>query len=86
MTGLRAALAKTDFRVISAPKANDLMNRLLDARVPAVSNPEFRVAAGSQPNMHLSLSREMIGLEDLLDLLGTYGIQHVATKIAYYEI
>jgi hypothetical protein len=51
-----------------------------------VSNPEFKVAANSQPNMHFSLSQEMISLEELLDLLSERGIQHVATKIAYHEI
>jgi hypothetical protein len=83
---VRDALAQTEWRVISAIKANHLMNERLDERVPAVSNPQFRIAPNSQPNMHFSLSGDMIGLDDLLTLLHNEGIQHVATKIAYHEI
>jgi hypothetical protein len=84
--GLRAAVAAVDYRVISAIKANHLMNEKLDERVPAVSNPQFKVAPNSQPNMHFSLSGDMIGLEELLAMLDKNGIQHVATRIAYREI
>jgi hypothetical protein len=59
---------------------------LLDRRVPAVSNPQFKVAPNSQPNMHFSLGGDMIDLDELLVMLRDYGIQHVATKIAYHEI
>jgi hypothetical protein len=72
--------------VISAIKANHLMNEWLDERVPAVSNPQFKVANNSQPNMHFSLSGDMIGLKELLEMLDEHGVQHVATKIAYREI
>lgn len=78
--------ARIDYRLISAIKANHLMNELLDERVPAVSNPQFKVSGYSQPNMHFSLSKNMIGLEELLNMLQTHGVQHVATKIAYREI
>jgi hypothetical protein len=84
--GLRKGVASVDDRVISAIKANYLMNEWLDQRVPAVSNPQFKVARRSQPNMHFSLSQDMIGLADLIEMLGEYGIQHVATRIAYREI
>jgi hypothetical protein len=84
--GLREAVVAADWRVISAIKANHLMNEKLDARVPAVSNPQFKVAANSQPNMHFSLQQDMIALEELLEMLKRAGIQHVATKIAYREI
>jgi hypothetical protein len=84
--GLRRAIRAAEWRIISAIKANHLMNEKLDERVPAVSNPEFKVAPNSQPNMHFSLNSEMISLEQLLELLRTNGIQHVATKIAYNEI
>jgi hypothetical protein len=84
--GLRAAAADATWRVVSAIKANHLMNELLDQRVPAVSNPRFKVAPNSQPNMHFSLSQDMVGLDELLVMLRDHGIQHVATKIAYHEI
>ncbi len=86
IVGLRDAINASSWRIISAIKANHLMNEKLDERVPAVSNPEFKVAANSQPNMHFSLGDEMISLEELLDLLTNDGIQNVATRIAYREI
>lgn len=84
--GLRKGVAEVEYRVISAIKANYLMNEKLDERVPAVSNPQFKVSGRSQPNMHFSLSQDMIGLEELLQMLDKHGIQHVATKIAYHEL
>jgi hypothetical protein len=86
VSDLRAAASEANWRVISAIKANRLMNQLLDQRVPAVSNPRFKVAPNSQPNMHFSLSQDMIDLDELLVKLRDDGIQHVATKIAYHEI
>ena len=51
-----------------------------------MSNPQFKVAPNSQPNMHFSLSQDMVGLDELLVMLRDDGVQHVATKIAYHEL
>lgn len=83
---LRHAVRSAEWRVISAQKAFDLMTKHLWDRVPAVSKRNFSGNAQSQPNMHFSLSQDMIGLDDLLERLADHGIQHVATKIAFREI
>jgi hypothetical protein len=62
------------------------MNQLMWERVPAMAKRNFSGNRDSQPNMHFSLIQDMIGLDDLLDLLRLHGIQHVATKIAYHQI
>lgn len=83
---LRAAVRGAEWRVISAQKAFGLMTELLWERVPAVAKRNFSGNAASQPNMHFSLSKDMIGLDDLLERLAEHGIQHVATAIAFQEI
>jgi len=83
---LDAAVRRARWRVLSALKANDLLNTMLDERVPTVSNPNFPIPPHSQPNMHFSLGGDMIGLDELLDMLREHGVQHVATKIAFREI
>lgn len=83
---LRAAVRGAEWRVISAQKAFGLMTELLWERVPAVAKRNFSGNAASQPNMHFSLSQDMIGLDDLLERLADHGIQHVATAIAFQEI
>lgn len=83
---LRSAVRGAEWRVISAQKAFGLMTDLLWERVPAVAKRNFSGNAASQPNMHFSLSEDMIGLDDLLERLADHGIQHVATAIAFQEI
>jgi hypothetical protein len=86
ITGLRAAVRDASWRVISAVKAEHLMNELMWERVPAMAKRNFSGNRESQPNMHFSLSEDMIDLDELLTVLRDHGIQHVATKIAYHEI
>lgn len=83
---LRATVREASWRVISAVKAERLMNELMWERVPAVAQRNFSGNRESQPNMHFSLSQDMIDLDALLVVLRDHGIQHVATKIAYHEI
>lgn len=83
---LREAVRGAEWRVISAARAFHLMNELLWERVPALAQRTFGRDPQSQPNMHFSLQNDMIGLDDLLELLRTHGLQHVATKIAFREI
>lgn len=86
LTDLRAAVRQAEWRVISAQRAFRLMTERLWDRVPAVAKRNFSGNAASQPNMHFSLAEDMIGLDDLLDRLASFGIQHVATAIAFQEI
>lgn len=86
VVSLRQAVQAATWRVISAVKADHLLTTLMWERVPAVSKRTNLGGNQSQPNMHFSLSGDMIPLDELLVLLRDHGIQHVATKIAYHEI
>lgn len=59
---------------------------MIPREVAGAWGARLRRGATPQPNMHFSLSRDMVALDDLLVLLRDHGIQHVATKIAYREI
>jgi hypothetical protein len=83
--GLRSAVASAI--TASSARSSQLPDERAARRSRACGlNPNFKVAANSQPNMHFSLSGDMIGLADLVTMLDQHGIQHVATKIAYREI
>jgi len=86
VANLRAAVAAAAWRVISANKAEHLMNERMWERVPALARRNFSGNRDSQPNMHFSLSEDMIDLDELLALLREFGIQHIATKSAYHQI
>jgi hypothetical protein len=83
---LSEAVRAANWRVISAVKAEFLMNTLMWERVPALAKRNFAGNRESQANMHFSLSQGMIDLDDFLELLKDHGLQHVATKIAYHLI
>lgn len=86
VTDLRDAVRDASWRIISAVKADHLLSTLMWERVPSVAKRTNLSGNQSQPNMHFSLSQDMIALDDLLVLLRDHGIQHVATRIAYRDI
>jgi hypothetical protein len=83
---LRAAIKNGTWRIVSAVRADYLFQTKMWERVPSVAKRVNMSGNQSQPNMHFSLSQDMIALDDLLTLLRDNGIQHVATKIAYHDI
>ena len=83
---LRKAVVGAEWRVISAPRAEDLFERRKWERVPAIARRNFSGDRDSQPNMHFSLSEDMSSLDEFFAILNKDGIQHVATKIAYRQI
>jgi hypothetical protein len=83
---LRTAIAAATWRMVSAVRAEYLFQTMMRERVPSVAKRVNMSGNQSQPNMHLSLSKDMIALDDFLDLLRDRGLQYVATKIAYHDI
>jgi hypothetical protein len=84
---VRRKIQESTFRVISARRADNLLRTLLFDRVHALRlrgfNQNFR---GAEINMHLSLSREMIGYDEFLGLLAAYGSRDVTVRLDRGEI
>jgi hypothetical protein len=79
---IRDEIARAQFRVISARRAYQQMEQHLFTRVHALRLRGFnRLFRGAEINMHLSLSQEMIGYEDLLDLLAQRGPAEVSVRL-----
>lgn len=70
-----ARIEGTEWRVISARKAGELLRTLLFKRVFAVRNRSF---ARTQVNMHFSLSQDLTPLEEVLRLWRERGPQGVS--------
>lgn len=84
---IRTRIAQAEFRVLSARRANNLLRELLFERVHALRLRGFnRLFRGAEINMHLSLSTEMIGYADLLELLANRGPVEVSLRLDRGEI
>lgn len=79
---IRNRIAQAEFRVLSARRAYNLLRDQLFERVHALRLRGFnRLFRGAEINMHLSLSREMIGYTELLELLADRGPVEVALRL-----
>ena len=77
----------SEFRVLSARRAYGLLRDLLFDRVHALRLRGFNLLfRGAEINMHLSLSREMIGYSELIDLIRDRGPLEVAVRLDRGEI
>jgi hypothetical protein len=84
---VRLKVGQSEFRVISARRANTLLRELLFDRVHALRLRGFnRTFRGAEINMHLSLSREMIAYPEFLKLLAGRGPLEVAVRLDRREI
>lgn len=84
---IRTRIAQAEFRVLSARRANNLLRQLLFERVHALRLRGFnRLFRGAEINMHLSLSTEMIGYAELLELLANRGPVEVSLRLDRGEI
>jgi hypothetical protein len=84
---LRVRLSEAEFRVLSARRAHGLMLKNLFQRVHALRVRGFnRTFRGAEINMHLSMSTEMIGYEELLELLIARGPTQVSVRLDRGEI
>ena len=84
---IRKRIHKSEFRVISARRAYGLLRDLLFERVHALRLRGFnQLFRGAEINMHLSLSREMIGYADFLQMLALRGALDTAVRLDRGEI
>lgn len=84
---IRTRIAQAEFRVLSARRANNLLRELLFERVHALRLRGFnRLFRGAEINMHLSLSTEMVGYAELLELLANRGPVEVSLRLDRGEI
>lgn len=86
-TNIRRKIQESEFRVLSARKAYGLLRDRLFERVHALRLRGFnQLFRGAEINMHLSLTREMIGYADFLKLLADRGSLEVAVRLDRGEI
>ena len=84
---IRHRITQAEFRVLSARRAYTLLRDHLFARVHALRVKGFnRAFRGAEINMHLSLSREMIGYADFLEQLKSRGSAQVTVSADRGEI
>ena len=84
---LKAQIVKSEFRVLSARRAYNLMREKLFERVHALRLRAFnRTFRAAEINMHLSLSQEMISFAELIGVLTTTGVQGLAVRLERGEI
>lgn len=86
-SSVRERIHQSEFRVISARRAYGLLRDLLFERVHALRLRGFnQLFRGAEINMHLSLSREMIGYADFLRILAQRGALETALRLDRGEI
>ena len=84
---IRRRVRTSQFRVLSARRAYHLMREKLFERVHALRIRSFnRVFRNAEVDMHLSLSREMIGFDDFLKLLAERGALELTVRLDRGEI
>ena len=84
---IRHQVRDAAFRVLSARRAYQLMRDKLFERVHALRIPRFnRVFRNAEIDMHLSLSSEMIGFDQFLQLLANAGPLELAVRFDRGEI
>jgi hypothetical protein len=83
----RAYVRRTEFRAISARRADKLLREKMFERVHALRLRGFnRTFRGAEINMHLSLSTEMIGFKEFLDILASQGMPNLSVRLDSGEI
>jgi len=84
---VKAQIVNSEFRVLSARKAYNLMRDKLFERVHALRLRAFnRTFRGAEINMHLSFSQEMVSFAELIGLLAATGVQGLAVRLERGEI
>ena len=77
----------SEFRVLSARRAYGLLREKLFDRVHALRLRGFnQLFRGAEINMHLSLSAEMIGFGQFVEMLGDRGSLQIAVRLDRGEI
>jgi hypothetical protein len=84
---VRERIRQSHFRVLSARRADQLLREKLFRRVHALRLRGFnQLFRGAEINMHLSLSQEMMGYAEFLQLLTDRGPLEVAVRLERGEI
>jgi hypothetical protein len=84
---IRAQVRQSEFRAISARKADKLLREKLFERVHALRLRGFnRLFRGAEIDMHLSLSSEMISFGDFLRILGEHGVPGLSVRLERGEL
>jgi hypothetical protein len=84
---IRARIRESEFRVLSARRADRLLRENLFRRVHALRLRAFnQLFRGAEINMHLSLSQEMIGYAQFLEVLKDRGALELAVRLERGEI
>jgi len=84
---IRAQVRQSEFRAISARKADKLLRQKLFERVHALRLRGFnRLFRGAEIDMHLSLSSEMISFDDFLRILGEHGVPGLSVRLERGEL
>jgi len=84
---IRSQVRSAAFRVLSARRAYQLMRDKLFERVHALRIRSFnRVFRNAEVDMHLSLSTEMIGFDDFLNVLASRGPLELTVRLDRGEI
>lgn len=78
---LTRALSQKEWRFLSAGRANKLLLEHLFQRVYALRVRAFAQNYRAEVDMHLSMSREMVGLEEFLSILEEHGPQGLAVRL-----
>lgn len=84
---IRDQIRQSEFRVISARRADRLLKEKLFERVHALRLRGFnRTFRGAEINMHLSFASEMMAFSDFLQVLATTGVQGLSVRLERGEI
>ena len=84
---IRSRIETSEFRVLSARRAYNLLGSLLFERVHALRLRGFnQLFRGAEINMHLSLSKEMIAYPLFLKVLADRGALEMALRLDRGEI
>ena len=84
---VRSQIRRSEFRVISARRADSLLKAKLFKRVHALRLRGFnRTFRGAEINMHLSLSSEMMAFPDFLQILADTGVQGLSVRLERGDI
>ena len=84
---VRSRIRRSEFRVISARRADSLLKARLFERVHALRLRGFnRTFRGAEINMHLSLSSEMMAFPDFLQILAQTGVQGLSVRLERGDI
>ena len=84
---IRERIDRAPWRVISARRANQLLQDLLFQRVYAVRVRGFASNYGrAEVDMHFSISNDLTSLDEMLELLRDHGLQGLTTRLERGEL